>query len=198
MGARSFVTLLIAAIAVQGAALADSEATGDWSSPVDGLQGRLHIQEDPSFNGTRMLAVYLELRNSSELGSPMEIYYDNSNEDGAVCNRAGTMVAAMNGPLDVIHPKPYWLALPHDSQLRFRVSWGGFGVPNNGGAMVDMNGGPWLLKRDSNAPYFLSARFHASKHNDATVTNQWEGTLELPRVQVPLGAVSAAYRTTGP
>src|SRR4051812_9493575 len=50
--------------------------TGNWSTPVDGLQGRLLTTFGKEFNGTRMVDVYLELRNVSDVGNPMEIYFD--------------------------------------------------------------------------------------------------------------------------
>src|SRR4051794_26904411 len=49
---------------------------GDWSTPVNGLQGRLSTAFGKDFNGTRMIDVYLELRNVSDVGNPMEIYFD--------------------------------------------------------------------------------------------------------------------------
>ena len=43
---------------------------------VNGLRGRLLFAPGDVVNGTRMAVVYLEFQNVSDVGNPMEIYYD--------------------------------------------------------------------------------------------------------------------------
>lgn len=169
-----------------------ASATGAWSEAVSGIQGRLIAQDDPPFNGTRMIAVYLELRNVSDVGNPLEIPYDGSNFQGELRDKAGKIVAQAGLSCSIINPPGYFLILPHDSTLRFRVSVTGYGVPKDGGALIGLNNAAWLIQRGDSAAYFLSGPFGpcAMHHFDAKTRNspsnrKWAGVLQLPPVRIP-------------
>src|SRR6267378_3253141 len=69
--------LFCAAILISAlSSYASARETGSWSEVVNGVQGRVIISEDQPSNGTRIVAVYLELRNISNIGDPIEIYFD--------------------------------------------------------------------------------------------------------------------------
>ena len=161
--------------------------TGEWSEPVAGLRGRLLFGEGEKFNGTRMGIVYLELQNVSAVGNPIEIYF---NIDNALpCDLFdgdGKPVARAGSPASIMTPPPYWIALPHDSSLRFRVSVTGYGVPRDGGLQIGMMAGDWRIPAGSQGSYFLAARFIVNPPKDAIHQHPWNGVLKLPRVKVPV------------
>jgi dienelactone hydrolase len=161
--------------------------TGDWSEPVAGLRGRLLFGEGERLNGTRMGIVYLELQNVSDVGNPMEIYF---NIDNALpCDLfdgAGKPVVQAGSPASIKTPDSYWIALPHDSSLRFRVSVTGYGVPRDGGLQIGMMGGDWRIPAGSPGDYFLAARFIVSPPKDPNRPRPWKGFLKLPRVKIPV------------
>jgi dienelactone hydrolase len=160
---------------------------GDWSEPVAGLRGRLLFGEGEKFNGTRMGIVYLELQNVSDVGNPMEIYF---NIDRALpcelLDGDGKPVAQAGSPASIQTPLPYWIALPHDSSLRFRVSVTGYGVPRDGGLQIGMMAGDWRIAPTSHGDYFLASRFVVSPPKDPNRPHPWKGVLNLPKVKIPV------------
>src|SRR5215468_8842097 len=64
--------ILVLLVAIS--ALASGEETGAWSEPVDGLRGRLIAKEGSVFHGTKMVDIYMELENVSDVGNPMQLY----------------------------------------------------------------------------------------------------------------------------
>jgi dienelactone hydrolase len=161
--------------------------TGDWSEPLAGLRGRLHFGEGEKFNGTRMAIIYLELQNVSDVGNPMEVYFNIHNALPCdVFDGDGKPVAQAGSPASIQTPLPYWISLPHDSSLRFRVSVTGYGVPRDGGLQIGMMAGDWRLPAGSQGDYFLAARFIVSPPKDPNRPHPWKGVLVLPRVKVPV------------
>ena len=177
--------LCVAAFAFPQRAFAAASETGEWSKPVDGVQGRLIIEEGSVVHGTQVLAVYLELRNVSDVLNPLEIYYSNDNTKGTVTNKDDKAVASVGLPASIITPPPYWLSLPFDSTLRFRISVSGYGVPPNAGALLALDS-PWLLRQDKDAPYYLQGNFQVVEKKDQPERRQWHGTLHLPKVKIPV------------
>jgi hypothetical protein len=161
------------------------QETGAWSDSVNGVQGRLSVSEDQPLNGTRILAIYLELRNVSDVGNPTEIYYEPSNAIQCQLIDANAKPVPNAGlPADIEIPMPFWLALPHDGSLRFRVSVSGYGIPKNAGTMVPMHCGPWLIKDSDHSVYDLESTFIAKPMDDKLRRRAWQGLLKLPKVKI--------------
>lgn len=116
---------------------------GEWSDAVGGLRGRLLFAEGEKVSGTRIGVVYLELQNLSDVSNPLDIY------DGALSGQfvdsSGRQVEQSHGPANVMSPLPFWMVLPHDSTLRFRVSVTGYGTPKDGGLSIGLPSGHWLI-----------------------------------------------------
>lgn len=170
------VPLLISTAAAQS-------VTGEWSSTVNGVQGRLSLAEDKPVNGTRMLAVYLELKNVSDVGNPIEIYYDPTRSlkcDLVNAETKPVVQAAL--PADILTPSPYWLSLPFDSVLRFRVSVYGYSIPRDGGRMIQMSCGAWLLKEIDGQMHKLEVTLVAVAPEIGTGRRAWTGQLRMIRV----------------
>ena len=177
--------ILMTALSIN-AATSDSE-TGDWSEVVDGIQGRLIISEDQPFNGTQILAVYLELRHVSNNGSPIEIYFDPIHT--FQCQLLGAHdkpVATAGLPASILVSRPFWLVLPYDSSLRFRISESGYGVPRNERALISLGCGDWVLQSGDVREYKLEVTFVVNPPKVDIDRRVWKGVMKLPRVKIPL------------
>ncbi len=165
---------------------AKKQEIGAWSETTNGIQGRLVATEDPEFNGTKMVAIYLELRNISHAANPLEIYYEPIKSiESRIVDAANKPVAKYPSPASIGLTPPFWLVLPFDSTLRFRVSVSGYGVPQNGGTNIQMMSGNWLMKADDERDYFLEAAFVSQMAKLDSGRRVWQGTIKLPKVRIP-------------
>ena len=159
---------------------------GAWSKVIDGIQGRLLAALDTSYNGTRMLAVYVELRNVSDVANPKDIYYDfMSSFRGKVVDARNQELPRASLPADIMSPPPCWLAVPNDGLLRFPVFVHGYGVPQNGGVMISLPNDVWLIPSEKVTGYFINGALTAPLKRAAWSQSNWHGTIELPNVKIP-------------
>ncbi|MGA2028560.1 MAG: hypothetical protein ABSG87_00590 [Verrucomicrobiota bacterium] len=160
---------------------------GDWSEPTNGLRGRLLFSEDAKFSGTEMGVVYLELQNVADVLNPMEIYYDDGKE--IHCQLADISGKLFHQPemmdADIMSPGSYWIALPHDSTLRLRISVNGYGIPKDGGLLIGLMSDQWLIPPTLQTDLFLSGSFNVIPPQDKDHIHAWKGVLELPKVKIP-------------
>ncbi len=162
---------------------AQDEEIGEWSETVNGIKGRLITGYDSDFNGTKMLAVYLELRNVSNRS--WEIYFDlDKSIESNVVDGVNKPVAEHPAPASIMAGTPPWLVLPFDSALRFRVSVSGYGVPKNGGTNVQMMSGNWVIKPSEEKRYSIEATFRSAPRK-MDIGRSWQGEIELPKVLIP-------------
>jgi hypothetical protein len=165
-------------------AYADTTETGEWSEVVNGVQGRLAISEDRPFNGTGMFAVYLELKNSSDVLK--EIYFEPTRTVQCQLLDANEKPLSTAGSVtSILVPRPFWLTLPSDSSLRFRLSVGGYMIPRNEGAFIPMLCGDWLIKSGDLDDYKLKVKFTVNPPKVNSAHRPWKGTLNVPSVKVP-------------
>jgi hypothetical protein len=160
---------------------------GDWSETIKGLRGRLVFSEDKKIDGTEIAVIYLELQNVSNVGNPMEIYFDtiHSQLHFQLADASNRQKQDSGGALDEMIPDSYWINLPHDSTLRFRVSWHGYGIPKDAGLAIGVPEHFWVIPANSTNNYFLSASFAASPPNDKDHIHAWNRSLVLPSVKIP-------------
>jgi hypothetical protein len=160
---------------------------GDWSEPTNGLRGRLLFSEDAKFYGTEMATVYLELQNVANIGNPMEIYFDtiHSPLHFELKNVSGNSQKNAPADLDEMIPGSYWIDLPHDSTLRFRVSSNGYGIPKDAGLAIGVPGNFWIIPYAETNDYFLTASFDVIPAIDKDHIHAWKGTLKLSPVKIP-------------
>ena len=158
--------------------------SGEWSEVVNGMKARLLICEGDLFAGTRIIQVYIELRNVSDVLNPLYISSQrrirfqllDDNEYG---------VSQSGHVANILSPPPFDLVLPHDSSLRYRVSVTGFGVPPNERALIGV-GTPykcWIIQKNDHGEYFISGNFMVPKEEDRT-KRWWSGEIKLPKVKV--------------
>ena len=184
----SLAPLLLATALCFASPINEPSSLGEWSKPVDGLRARLVLGEDPKLNGTRRAIIYLELQNHS-LWETAYFYYDASKSPLQCTLRdpwGKTNVskgAVYNGPIYA----PCWLALPHDSTLRFRVTLPGFGIPKNAGLfLAGCLPDAWVIPASDTNQYFLSGTFTSTPPKSESRPRTWQGTLDLPELKVPV------------
>jgi hypothetical protein len=176
-----FATVLMAVCAVNIRAYT---RTGDWSDSVQGLRGRLSVSEDKPFIGTRMIAVYLELENVSDVGNAIELYFDPTRSIvSRVVDENSNDVAQPPNGASIALPPPFWLAVPWDGSLRFRISVSGYGVYKNSGTQIQMNSGSWLIRRGDKRKFFLETTL-VSKPPAGDRRRAWAGELKLPKILI--------------
>jgi hypothetical protein len=129
----------------------------------------------------------LELQNISGVGNPMEIYFDtmHSQLHFQLTDINNNPIKDSPSPLDQMTPDSYWINLPHDSTLRFRVSWNGYGIPKDTGLAIGVPEHFWIIPANSTNNYFLSASFDVSPPNNKDHIHAWKGGLVLPNVKIP-------------
>ena len=178
--------IFVIAIITANSSYAQKTENEVWSEPVNGIQGRLLIRKGVEVNGTKMVHVYLELRNILDVATPIEVYFDPVRSiRSQMVDAAGKSVAQYPSPADIESPLPFFLALPFDSMLRFRISVSGYGVPRAAGTNIQLMGGNWLIRLDDKGEYFLEGTFVSQPTNPRPGQRVWQGTLKLPKVTIP-------------
>mgnify|MGYP001301312762 CR=1 FL=1 len=152
-----------------------------WSTPVNGVKARFSFAEGNIVNGTRLIQVYLELKNVSDLGNPLYLYFDPSaSVRGEVRNSANKGVKGSGGPFDQLIPSPYIITLPRDSTLIINVTANGWGVPKDEKALIGMMNDDWMIKRGDTAEYYLTGTFLAGQPPKEVDGQVWTGTIQIP------------------
>jgi hypothetical protein len=157
-----------------------------WSEMVDGIRGRLVIDHGPDFGGAEMTVVYLEIQNVSDSADAKNVCFDEDHQfKWQLVDERGELVRDEHGiAASIMVPGPYWIVLPYDSTLRFRVSVSGYGISPEGGVALQLPGAFWQVQRKREGAYFLSATF-ASVMAKEERRHAWKGVLVLPKVQLP-------------
>jgi hypothetical protein len=184
---------------------AESRAEAPWSGESGGLQAKLSLRRSHVSNGTGIIAIYLELRNTSDEGEPMyvsglgSLQFKVTDEDGREIPESNGL---FNGP-GFVAPD---LVLPHDSTMRFRIGPCGLGIPGDQAAFVDL--GPtagWVLPQDGRR-YYLQATYEIKEAKEIVQPKlkmripgyYWQGRLELPPVRIPTEPEPVDPATIGP
>ena len=182
---KKMVSILFFLVLVSVNSFAGTEETGAWSEPVDGLRGRLIAKEGSAFHGTKMVDIYLELENVSDVGNPMQFYFDPIKSIESRCfDSNGKDLMQPPTAADVITPSAYWLSIPSDGKLKFKISVTGYGVYDNSGSNVQMMSGNWLIKPGDKGKYYLEAKL-ISHPPESSRIRAWSGELKFPKVLIP-------------
>jgi hypothetical protein len=173
---KKMVSILFFLVLVSVNSFAGTEETGAWSEPVDGLRGRLIAKEGSAFHGTRMVDIYLELENVSNVGNPMQFYFDPIKSIESRCfDPNGKDLIQPPTAADVITPSAYWLSIPNDGKLKFKISVTGYGVYENSGTNI---------KPGDKSKYYLEAKL-ISHPPESSRIRAWSGELKFPKVLIP-------------
>lgn len=156
-----------------------------WSEPVSGIQARFSFEEGPLFNGTRLTKTYLELRNVSDRGAPIYLRYDpGASVKAQLFDSAGKLVRMTGNPASIRVSPPFVICLPHDSTLKLNVTAVGYGVPKDEKALIGLQSGDWVIKKDDSSEYFLGGTFVARKPKEKTEQKLWVGEIQIPMARV--------------
>ena len=162
-------------------------AVGEWSAATNGLRGRLLFTERAtSVEGLTDGIVYLQLQ-SVAVGESIHIYYAVSKFPfrPVLRDAGGNLVQEGLLPSSGM-PRPCWLVLPFDSSLLLRTGASSTSPTVPGLTVIGAcAGGNWFIPSQDTNDYFLSATFTATIPADETRPRMWEGTLELPALQIP-------------
>jgi hypothetical protein len=184
-----FILLIIAFAAIS--AMAKELRTGQWSNSVNGIQGRLSVTEGTESRGTQQIIVFLELRNVGNFLNPLELYFDTSKSiNSRILNKDGKLLKQPTINFgNILRPSSFWIVLPFDSTLRFRISISGYGVAENSGKQIQMMSsdsisGNWLIKTTEREDYFLEASYNSEPPKIEVGRRIWSGTIKLPKVLI--------------
>ena len=194
---RSLLSLFFVFVACMSA-LAGEDG---WSEPVNGLRGRLSFGKGEEFGGIQLPAVYLELENVSRL--PIEIFYDTMHPPRfELTDNAGKAVPHQMADASIMVPPAWWFTLPFDSAFRFRVSVSGYGVMPRARMALQLPADFWEIDKGDSGVYFISATFTNAEPDLKSIDEirarkkehrfAWKGTLELPKIKVPINSGTAA------
>ena len=159
---------------------AANDDTG-WSSPVNGLQARLSLPGQ-AFNGTPLIATYLELGNVASVANVMEVPFNPEAIQFEVVDDQDKLWPRPS-PYDELVVEVGMLRLPHDSYLRFDISHHGAGVPKNQTALLDLGlFHIWVFSPGDKRSFYLRGRFSVGPRKERT----WSGMIEMPKVKIPI------------
>jgi hypothetical protein len=188
---------------------------GDWSEPVDRLRGRLLFGEVQNSVGIRMGVVFLEVENRSP---DRHLYYvfvpaaraGRRGSDGALVElpmeassasvrlevrdkhgKKRDEVARQLGYRGRVPRDPRWLLLPMGATLRFPISLGGYGWPNDtelGFGIGIGRDGSWVIPKGADPDdYYLAGTMTIRPPADHEGrVGVWDGTLTLPAIKLPV------------
>jgi hypothetical protein len=183
------ISLLVGSSCFAGP-VTEFKTSGEWSEVTNGLRGRLLFAEGAVLKyGVKMGEVYLELENVSERGT-IYVYYaaTKSPIQCELSDSEGKNIKGLPGVPSDFMPSACWLALPHDSALRFSTRVGPSIAPGHPCLFicVGLEGGAWEIPLTATNNYYLSGTFTVSAPTNETSPRIWEGTLKLPAVRVPV------------
>ncbi len=186
-----FLILLVVAFAPNSLNAKDIQ-TGEWSESVNGIQGRLSAAQDSEVNGTKQIAVYLELRNGIHRLNPLEIYFNphKSIISRVVDSKDKRLAPPPTNFGNIMTPFPFWIVMPDDSTIRFKISVSGYGVQPNGGTQIQMINdnsisSNWLIGVNDKKNYYLEGTFVSQAPKFEIEKQVWEGTIKLSKVLIP-------------
>jgi hypothetical protein len=164
------------------------DARGEWSS-TDGsearLQGRLVVYREKAASGdTPIITVYLDLR-----AWPTEFLLDGAKASWTVTDGDGKGVEPINPPgswKTTSTPRMLRLAGKETGRLQLTISGGGI-TQNRAGHLELASDRVWEFEKGDKKTYSLGGKIEIKPSEKLGKQNQWNGTLKLPKVRLPLG-----------
>jgi hypothetical protein len=177
---RLLPMLLLAATAVMA-----SNDDALLSPPVNGLRARLIVlpPEKPTVPFCRIL---IEMQNVEHGLGQKSIRFSPDKLDLHITDQSGKELPPVIGDYDGKSPNWEPTLLPMEGTIKFRISFPGLGYrPGIDKVIVDMGlSKTWIVPQDGSS-YWLSGKFIVPKQEGDHQHMDWNGTLELPKVQIP-------------
>jgi hypothetical protein len=154
-------------------------ASGDWSQPQDGLRARLVATPHG-----RDLALAVELENVSDVGNPMETWWDDL--DNIMRLELSTVIGPVP-PAGVggshASAPPFWLELPVGSTLRIPITPNAYeDNPPNKTLFRPVTFQAWDVPPGE---MFLAGTIKPPQASDEAGHRAWHGTITLPKITLP-------------
>lgn len=156
---------------------------GRWSELVDGLRGRLIIEERPKINDSTIIGVSLELQNASEyrltvLDDPEQVAVELFGGDGKPISPRTDL--SRSGPV----PFPEWKTITPGQSIQFRIESYTVGVPH-GVIFIAFHDKVWTPDPAiQGSEYYLRGTFQQTKDVKRSPQEHWVGTIDLPFVKI--------------
>jgi hypothetical protein len=187
MLAAAMLRLMIVSALV--ALVLEAQGGGAWSLPVSGVRARFAFERGDASKRTRIIRVFLELRNTSDFATPIYLFYDPLRSIKAqLYDQSGVAVSISPHYADITLPDPFLICLPHNSTLRLDVTAIGYGVLGRSAkdtkALIGLTSGVWAIKETDSSEYFLGGTFFAAKPKNPAKERTWSGALEIPKANV--------------
>lgn len=164
------------------------DARGEWSSTdgsIAGLQGRLVAYRGEPSNGTPIISVYLDLRNTAGGNNTVDFLLVGAKVAWTVTDENGKAVKTSIPPGNWLPTPDRKLTLAAKEGGRLKLTVTGAGILKDRGAHLELGSDHvWVFDRQDKGPYFLSGTIAIAPSGER---GQWSGTLHLPKVRIPLG-----------
>jgi hypothetical protein len=174
-----FAFLLAVSIAVA------SDDNAGWSPAVNGLRARLVVLP-PANTNTPFCSVLIEMQNVSDVAGQKKIRFTPDRLDLQITDESAKELLVANSPYDGMAPLWEPTLLPMEGTIKFRISFGGLGYrPGTDKVIVDI--GPskaWVVPQDGKS-YWLSGKFTVERQKGDHPYMDWNGTIELPKSEIP-------------
>lgn len=173
---------------------------GDWSKPVNGLQGRLILKRAQVLNATPIISATLELLNVENRADAMRLLWETAKKEFHVVDATGSKFQnATMGFYDGWEAPPENHVLPYNFPWSLNLSINGLGISRNKAAIIDVGSNAcWEIERDGKH-YFFKMAIESGPTDDDQRPNTWpwHGRLELPAVEIPTAAPKIADAEIG-
>jgi hypothetical protein len=167
---------------------AHGDSRGEWSSTdgsIAGLQGRLvAYREAPATGNTPFIIVFLDLRNTAGGDNTTEFNLDAAKVVWTVTDAKGKAVDPVSPPGSWKSPPPRKLTLEAKQSGRLPVTVSGAGVFQGKAGHLDFGVDQVWEFAQGEGPFFLSGKI---KIEPIAQARTWYGTMDLPKVRIPLG-----------
>lgn len=184
------IAALLLCMEVVSAFAGEAQAQKGASTPgIRGVEARFSFGAGEQVNGTRVVRVFLELRNTADDDlTPIYLLYDSGRSVKAqLVDAGGRPVPLPTYDADIWSPLPFMICLPRNSTLRLDVTARGYFVPGVPRALIGLNSGVWAIKQGDSSDYYLTGTFVAERPAAEPLNGRvLTGTLEIPRARVDL------------
>src|SRR5262249_50464847 len=134
---------------------------------------------------TPIITAYLDLRNVAGGDNTVEFILEGSKRTWTVTDTDGNSMDTSNPPGDWLPTPPQKLTLAAGEGGRLVLSISGAGIaPNKGGHLELGSDRVWVFEKGDEKAYYLRGTIEVKPTGER---GRWSGTLDLPRVKIPLG-----------
>lgn len=164
--------------------VAHGDARGEWSPSVAAYQGRLVTYRNKPINQTPIITLFLDLHNVTGGQDTSEFELSRATITWNVTDENGKSMAPSavpGGEPEILFDQK--TVLESGGTARLALSQTGAAVPKNRrGYLSIVPGKAWAFERSDKGVYFLSCKIEMPFR----AANVWYGTLDLPKMAIPL------------